>query len=155
GHRYAQGFAAHQAAGVLDDAGGNDVYWSLGAAAQGAAWDQSQALLRDGGGNDHYRGGDLAQGAAAQQSRALLYDAAGDDVYRAGADAQGRAGPNGYWFDAKVPVFSLGVLHDAGGADRYDAGPPAGEARIAGGAPGASRNGHGLRGIAVDDAATP
>ncbi len=155
GHRYAQGFAAHQAAGVLADAAGNDVYWSMTAAAQGAAWDQSQALLIDAAGDDHYRAGTLSQGAAAHQSRALLYDAAGDDVYRAGAEAQGHAGNNGYHHAHGAPVYSIAVLHDAGGEDRGNRAAPVDAALVERGPRRDDAAHRGGFGVFIDDPLLP
>ena len=149
GSRYAQGFAAHQAFGMLYDLSGDDVYWATAAAGQGAAWDQSIAALFDGDGDDVYRARILSQGAAAQQSRALLRDAAGDDVYRsAGRDTQGAAGDNAYHYRPENPVYSLGVLVDEAGDDRYSSGLLNGETllRHNAGAP----NGRGVAGIARD-----
>lgn len=131
GGRYTQGFAAHQAAGLLTDMSGDDVYWGMRAAAQGAAWDQSIAMLYDGSGNDFYRAESLAQGAAAQQSKAWLYDVSGNDVYRHyGPAGQGDAGDNSYHFRPEDPIFSLGVLVDGGGEDRYSSGLANGETRV-------------------------
>ncbi|MFN0038987.1 MAG: PDZ domain-containing protein [Burkholderiales bacterium] len=149
GNRYAQGFAAHQAVGMLSDMGGDDHYWSMTAAAQGAAWDQSIAVLFDGGGNDVYRADALSQGAAAQQSRALLHDVSGDDVYASAAkDAQGAAGDNNYHFASEDPVYSLGVLLDQAGADRYSTRLKNGERRIR--SESAGTGGAGTAGIAED-----
>ena len=131
----------HQAFGLLSDMGGDDHYWSMTATAQGAAWDQSIALLFDGGGNDVYRAGALSQGAAAQQSCALLHDISGDD-------AQGAAGDNNYHFASEDPVYSLGVLLDEAGADRYSTRLKNGQRRIR--SQGASIDGAGTAGIAVD-----
>jgi hypothetical protein len=123
GNRYAQGFAAHQAFGMLSDMSGDDVYWAMTAAGQAAAWDQSIAMLFEGGGDDTYRAQTLSQGAAAQQSRALLRDVSGDDTYRAsGRNTQGAAGDNAYHFQPQHPVYSLGVLVDEAGDDRYSSG---------------------------------
>lgn len=155
GNRYAQGFAVHQAFGMLADLSGDDVYWSTLAAAQGAAWDQSIAILFDGGGNDLYRAGTLSQGAAAQQARGSLHDLAGDDVYRAADDVvQGAAGDNSYHFtsyDLSIgkPVYSLGVLLDEAGADRYSTGLNNGETRLRLIKEGVV-NGKGVAGIAMD-----
>jgi hypothetical protein len=155
GNRYAQGFAAHQAFGMLADLSGNDVYWSTLAAAQGAAWDQSVAILFDGDGNDLYRAGTLSQGAAAQQARGSLHDLGGDDVYQAADDVvQGAAGDNSYHFtsydlSAGEPVYSLGVLLDEAGADRYSTGLNNGETRLRLIKEGVV-NGKGVAGIAMD-----
>jgi len=155
GNRYAQGFAAHQAFGILADLSGDDVYWSTLAAAQGAAWDQSVAILFDGGGNDLYRAGSLSQGAAAQQARGSLHDLAGDDVYQAADDvAQGAAGDNSYHFSSYDwsggdPVYSLGVLLDEAGADRYSTQLSNGETRLRLIKQGVV-NGKGVAGIAMD-----
>jgi hypothetical protein len=148
GNRYAQGFAAHQAFGLLADAAGDDVYWSMTAAGQGAAWDQSVALLIDGSGDDVYRADALSQGAAAQQARALLHDLSGDDFYRAASEvAQGAAGENAYHFRGEDPIFSLGVLIDEFGFDRYSTRLANGETRWRAGEPS---NGAGVGGIALD-----
>ena len=149
GNRYSQGFAAHQAFGMLSDMSGDDHYWSMTAAAQGAAWDQSIAVLFDGGGNDVYRAGALSQGAAAQQSLALLHDVSGDDVYESAADdAQGAAGDNAYHFLIEDPIYSLGVLLDESGADRYSTGLRNGERRTR--SLGSGKNGAGVAGMAMD-----
>jgi hypothetical protein len=155
GNRYAQGFAVHQAFGMLADLSGDDVYWSTLAAAQGAAWDQSVAILFDGGGNDLYRAGTLSQGAAAQQARGSLHDLAGDDVYQAADDVvQGAVGDNSYHFtsydlSAGEPVYSLGVLLDEAGTDRYSTGLNNGETRLRLIKEGVV-NGKGVAGIAMD-----
>lgn len=149
GNRYAQGFAAHQAFGMLYDLSGDDVYWAMAAAGQGAAWDQSIAALFEGGGNDVYRAQTLSQGAAAQQSRALLRDAAGDDVYwSSGRNTQGAAGDNAYHFQPQNPVYSLGVLVDETGDDRYTSGLVNGETLLRRNTK--APNGLGVAGIARD-----
>ncbi|MEX0959926.1 MAG: PDZ domain-containing protein [Burkholderiales bacterium] len=150
GNRYAQGFAAHQAFGMLADMAGDDIYWSMTAAGQGAAWDQSIAVLFDGAGDDVYRAQTLSQGAAAQQARASLHDAAGDDRYWSSSDiAQGAAGDNSYHYVDEDPVYSLGVLLDGGGSDRYSTGLRDGEVRLRLEA-GNAEPGRGVAGIAVD-----
>ena len=149
GGRYTQGFAAHQAAGLFSDLAGDDIYWAMRAAAQGAAWDQSVAMMFDGAGNDFYRAESLAQGAAAQQSRAWLFDAAGNDVYWSSADSQGVAGDNSYHYVESDPVYSLGVLVDGGGEDRYSSGLTNGQTRVRHSANPA--NGRDNNGIAIDE----
>lgn len=150
GGRYTQGFAAHQAAGLLTDMSGDDVYWGMRAAAQGAAWDQSIAMLYDGGGNDFYRAESLAQGAAAQQSKAWLYDVSGNDVYQHyGPAGQGDAGDNSYHFRPEDRIYSLGVLLDGGGDDRYSSGLANGEIRVRH-AVGVPDGGRGNAGVAID-----
>ena len=149
GDRYAQGFASHQAFGMLTDMSGDDVYWGKSAATQGAAWDQSVAVLFDAEGNDFYRAHSLSQGAAAQQSRALLHDVSGDDRYWSSArTTQGAAGSNQYHFKSQDPVFSLGVLFDERGNDRYSTGIDNGETLLRSRAN--SPNGNGVAGVAVD-----
>ena len=149
GNRYAQGFAAHQAFGMLADQSGDDIYWSMSAAGQGAAWDQSIATLFEGGGDDVYRAQSLGQGAAAQQSRALLRDVAGDDIYwSSGRNTQGAAGDNAYHFQPQDPVYSLGVLIDESGDDRYSTGLLNGESLLRRNAD--PQNGRGVAGIARD-----
>lgn len=150
GNRYAQGFAAHQAFGMLSDMSGDDVYWSMAAAGQAAAWDQSIAMLYEGGGNDFYRADALGQGAAAQQSRASLHDVSGDDVYQAvSQDAQGGAGDNSYHFVTGDPIYSLGVLLDENGTDRYSTRLGNGERRVRAVLEDVI-NGMGVSGLAVD-----
>ena len=150
GNRYAQGFAAHQAFGMLADMAGDDIYWSMTAAGQGAAWDQSVAVLFDGAGDDVYRAQTLSQGAAAQHARASLHDAAGDDRYWSSSDiAQGAAGDNSYHYVDEDPVYSLGVLLDEGGSDRYSTGLLDGEVRLRL-ETGNAVPGKGVAGISVD-----
>ncbi len=152
GGRYTQGFAAHQAVGLLTDMSGDDVYWGMRAAAQGAAWDQSIAMLYDGSGNDFYRAESLAQGAAAQQSKAWLYDVSGNDVYGfSGETGQGGAGDNSYHWRGEDPIFSLGVLLDGGGDDRYSSGLANGETRVRH-VVGVPEGGRGNAGVAIDAA---
>lgn len=149
GNRYAQGFAAHQAFGMLADLGGDDIYWAMSAAAQGAAWDQSIAVLYDAGGDDMYRAQSLGQGAAAQQSRALLHDAGGDDWYwSSGRETQGAGGDNDYHFDQHDPVYSLGVLLDEQGSDRYSTGLGNGSTLLR--RDTERDNGGGVAGLAID-----
>jgi hypothetical protein len=149
GDRYAQGFAAHQAFGMLTDISGDDIYWAKSAATQGAAWDQSIAVLFDAEGDDVYRAHSLSQGAAAQQSHALLHDVAGDDWYWSSArDTQGAAGGNNYHFLAEDPIYSLGVLLDERGEDRYSTGVDNGETLLRRRAN--SKNGRGVAGLVVD-----
>ena len=149
GNRYAQGFAAHQAFGMLSDMSGDDVYWAMTAAGQAAAWDQSIAMLFEGGGDDTYRAQTLSQGAAAQQSRALLRDVSGDDAYWAsGRNTQGAAGDNSYHFRESDPVYSLGILVDERGIDRYSSGVLNGETLLRRNTK--APNGRGVAGIARD-----
>ncbi len=149
GDRYAQGFAAHQAFGMLADMSGDDIYWGKSAATQGAAWDQSIALLLDVQGDDVYRAYSLSQGAAAQQSRALLHDVVGDDRYWSSArDTQGAAGGNNYHFRAANPVYSLGILFDQSGDDRYSTGVDNGEMLLRRRAN--TEKGTGVAGVVVD-----
>lgn len=149
GGRYTQGFAAHQAAGLFSDLAGDDVYWAMRAAAQGAAWDQSVAMMFDGAGNDFYRAESLAQGAAAQQSGAWLFDAGGNDMYWSSGDSQGVAGDNSYHYVADDPVYSVGVLLDSGGDDRYSSGLLNGQVRIRHSSSPA--NGRENNGVAIDE----
>ncbi|UCH46550.1 MAG: PDZ domain-containing protein [Betaproteobacteria bacterium] len=149
GDRYAQGFAAHQAFGMLTDLSGDDIYWGKSAATQGAAWDQSIAVLFDAEGDDVYRAHSLSQGAAAQQSRAVLHDAEGDDWYWSSArDTQGAAGSNNYHFRAEDPVYSLGVLLDERGEDRFSTGVDNGETRLR--IRTGTVDGRGVAGVVVD-----
>jgi hypothetical protein len=91
--------------GLLIDVAGDDRYlgldWAQGAGLLGVG------VLIDGGGNDRYRARHLAQGAGAWGA-GLLIDLGGDDLFEARAHAQGLGLPG-----------AVGVLHDAGGDDRY------------------------------------
>lgn len=110
GDRYAHGWSAHQAVGVLIEDAGDDVFLSRTAASQGAAWDQSVSVLVDRSGNDTYRADGLAQGAAAQQAFAMLIDCGGDDTLDAAAPTcQGGSGPNEYHFE-ETGARSVSVL---------------------------------------------
>ena len=105
GNRYAQGFAAHQAAGILVDMRGDDIYWSMTAAGQAAAWDQPLAMLYDGAGSHLYRGDSLSQAAAAHQSSAWLINVSGYDEYWSSTKlAQGMSVRNTYHFDDADPI---------------------------------------------------
>ena len=106
-------------------------------------------VLFEGGGDDTYRAQTLSQGAAAQQSRALLRDVSGDDAYWAsGRNTQGAAGDNSYHFRESDPVYSLGILVDERGIDRYSSGVLNGETLLRRNTK--APNGRGVAGIARD-----
>ena len=110
GDRYAHGWSAHQAVGIMIEDSGDDVFLSRTAASQGAAWDQSVSVLVDRSGNDTYRADGLAQGSAAQQAFAMMIDCGGDDTLDAAAPTcQGGSGPNDYHFDS-TGARSVSVL---------------------------------------------
>ena len=110
GDRYAHGWSAHQAVGILIEDSGDDVFLSRTAASQGAAWDQSVSALVDRNGNDTYRADGLAQGSAAQQAFAMMIDCGGDDTLDAAAPTcQGGSGPNEYHFGS-TGARSVSVL---------------------------------------------
>ena len=110
---------------------GDDIYWSMTAAGQGAAWDMSVAALVDRAGDDRYQADGLSQGAAAQQAIGMLIDLAGRDDYRAAGASQGAADSNAYHWDASR-CTSLGVLRDTEGPNRFSAGGADGERRLTG-----------------------
>jgi hypothetical protein len=60
------------------------------------------------------------------------------------------AGDNSYHYVAGDPVVSLGILLDAGGADRYSTGLANGEIRIRH-TPGNPPNGLNNSGVAIDE----
>jgi hypothetical protein len=102
------------------EGGGDDIYWSMSAAGQGAAWDQGVGVLLERAGDDRYQADGLSQGAAAQQAVGLLLDLGGDDDYRAGSAAQGAGDGNRYHWE-RSRCGSLGVLRDDGGRNRWTA----------------------------------
>lgn len=108
----------HQAFGALLEEGGDDLYWSMSAAGQGAAWDLAVGVLVDRAGDDRYQADGLSQGAAAQQGIGVLLDRAGSDDYRARAASQGAGDGNQYHWE-RSRCTSLGILRDQGGPNRW------------------------------------
>lgn len=115
--------------GVLVDAAGDDVYrcdaWSLGAGLYGGG------LLLDADGADVYLAQILSQGAGGPRGVGMLVDSAGADLYRANGLVASAYGTPGVYqgFSQGVGVGvrpldtgGLGLLLDAGGDDRYEAG---------------------------------
>ena len=120
GNRYGQGFAAHQAAGILIDDAGDDTYWSMTAASQSGVWDESVTLLLDKAGNDSYRCDGLGQGAASMQAIGIFMDLAGNDRYSANPGATlGQSGGNSYHFDSAGVMSFSGFFDLGGGQDIY------------------------------------
>lgn len=116
GSCYNQGFAAHQACGVMLEEGGNDFYTTRRATAQGIAWDQSSALLIDYAGDDRYEGGETdSQGASANNSVCVFWDRGGKDTY-AYPEGQGRVITNDFAGGSSVSLF----VDEGGGEDGYD-----------------------------------
>ncbi|MGQ0536411.1 MAG: hypothetical protein ACT4PT_10090, partial [Methanobacteriota archaeon] len=133
-----QGFAREQAAAILLDERGDEVYEAgragdLETAAQGASIG-GVAILADLDGHDRYAAGTLAQGAALRvlarpagvsgagrgaADLGLLFDLRGDDVYASSLASQG-FGREGFAETAAVGTIALFV--DSGGLDRYDYG---------------------------------
>ncbi len=115
--------------GVLRDASGDDHYLAA-LFAQGSAYWQGTGLLSDGSGSDTYDALWYVQGAGAHYALAMLLDAGpGDDTFNHTLAPVSVGMGSGH-------DFSLGVLMNAAGADRY---------RFAGLAIGASNcNGTGL-----------
>ncbi|HUQ26444.1 MAG TPA: hypothetical protein VM140_12305 [Burkholderiales bacterium] len=106
---FAQGTGYFYGLGLLWDRGGNDRYQAV-RYAQGAGVHEAVGVLRDDAGDDRYalKFG-VGQGMGLDLAVGVLADASGDDEYTAGLLAQATATANG-----------VGVLHDAGGADRFE-----------------------------------
>jgi hypothetical protein len=107
---YLDGHSLAGGVGILADRGGDDAY-SCGVFGQGTAYWMGVGMLLDGGGNDSYRGVWYVQGATAHFAVAVLEDAGGDDAYAATRNMAQGAGHD----------YSLGVLLDRAGNDRYRA----------------------------------
>ena len=108
----------HQAVGVLQDRDGDDFYWAVTAASQGAAWDAAIGIIEDRSGDDRYRGQELSQGAAAMNGLGLLYDWSGKDRYYT-RSGQGLGSSASYW--GGRGALNLGMIIDAGGQpDSYN-----------------------------------
>jgi len=109
---FAQGAGYYWALGLLWDGNGRDAYQDA-RYAQGNGVHEAIGVLRDEAGDDRYEMSiGVGQGMGLDLAVGLLYDGAGDDVYSAPAYAQGNATANG-----------VGIAFDAGGADRWRAGP--------------------------------
>ncbi len=117
GSRYAQGFSAHSAAGILIDEGGDDHYIGKVGAMQAAAWDKGSAALVDYSGNDTYDtlGWSFAQGAAENNGFALFIDMEGSDTYNAHSRTQPK---NEYHGGASFSFF----IDNGGEVDHYSQG---------------------------------
>lgn len=131
--------AAWYGTGLLWDAAGNDRYEAATSWGQGAGF-FGAGLLLDAAGDDLYLCRDASQGFGGTGGTGLLLDLAGNDVYRApGKDgpgnpfsdpvsfAQGAAtGRRADFGDGRCLGGGFGVLVDAEGDDRYEAGVYAG-----------------------------
>jgi hypothetical protein len=108
---FAQGTGYYYGLGLLWDRGGDDRYDAV-RYAQGSGVHEAVGVLRDESGNDRYslKVG-VGQGMGLDLAVGALVDGAGDDAYTADVLAQGTATANG-----------IGVLDDAGGADRFAIG---------------------------------
>jgi hypothetical protein len=108
---YAQGAGYYYSVGQLWDRAGNDHYRAV-RYAQGAGVHEAVGLLRDESGDDRYAlSVGVGQGMGLDLAVGALVDAQGNDSYQADMVAQGAATGNG-----------LGLLLDAGGADRWSIG---------------------------------
>ncbi|MCX5852923.1 MAG: hypothetical protein NT072_12880, partial [Deltaproteobacteria bacterium] len=118
GSRYAQGFCAHSAAGILIDDGGDDVYRGMEGALQAAAWDLGVAALIDKAGNDRYESAGLffSRGAAAHNGISLFIDMTGDDRYD--FPEEPRVPGNNYHGGSSLAIF----VDAGGGTDLYNGG---------------------------------
>jgi hypothetical protein len=106
---FAQGMGFFYGFGLLWDGGGDDRYHAV-RYAQGNGVHEAVGVLFDESGGDRYEltiG--VGQGMGLDLAVGILWDGSGDDSYRAKTHAQGSATANG-----------LGILFDAGGADRWD-----------------------------------
>lgn len=97
--------------GVLFDAEGNDTY-SGGVFVQGVGYWEGIGMLWDGSGNDEFLGQWYAQGSAAHFAVGYLESGGGDDLFQAPINMAMGAGHD----------FSLGMLVNRSGNDRYEAG---------------------------------
>lgn len=115
--------------GAVVDRGGNDVYlgeaWSHGAGAWGGG------ILLDLGGDDRFDAADFSQGIGGPRGAGVLCDLSGNDLYRMDGPA-----PSVYGVPATFSSFGqgcgiglrnaafggVGLLVDAAGDDRYEAG---------------------------------
>lgn len=105
---FAQGVGYFYGAGLLWDRGGDDRYRAV-RYAQGNGVHEAVGILRDDSGDDRYTlSFGVGQGMGLDLSVGMLFDGAGDDQYESRILAQGAATANG-----------LGILIDAGGADRW------------------------------------
>jgi hypothetical protein len=105
GSHYNQSFAAHQAVGYFEDMGGNDLYTTRYAVAQGSSWDETITAFIDHGGDDVYEGGaSYSQGASAHNGFCLFLDLGGRNrfIY---TTPQGSAGPNDYHGGRSFSLF--------------------------------------------------
>lgn len=110
---FTQGTAYYYGLALLWDGGGDDRYRAV-RYAQGNGVHEAVGVLRDESGNDRYElTFGVGQGMGLDLAVGVLFDGAGDDDYRAPLLAQGAATANG-----------LGILADAGGADRWHVDDP-------------------------------
>ncbi len=115
GSRYNQGFTAHQALAVFVEEGGDDLYTTRQAVAQGLAWDESVTFFTDRGGDDTYQGGGgFSLGAAAHNSFCFFVDRGGRDNYEF-APGPARAGGNDYHGGTSFALF----VDEGAGRDVY------------------------------------
>ncbi len=126
---FSQGAAWFGVGALLDD-GGDDVY-SAAALSQGAAG-FGLGILADAGGNDAYLLGREGQGFGTTLGAGILADLSGHDTYRAGTRwphrpllperLQGLGQGMGLGHRYHRVAGGVGVLWDARGNDRYEAG---------------------------------
>ena len=106
---FAQGTGYYYGLGLLWDRAGNDRYQAV-RYAQGSGVHEAVGVLHDEGGDDRYALSiGVGQGMGLDLAVGALVDAAGDDEYKAGGLAQATGTANG-----------VGLLHDAGGAARFE-----------------------------------
>ena len=115
--------------GCLMDMSGNDTY-VCPEGGQGCAF-FGGALLYDGKGNDLYQGAKSVQGFGGPSGLGQLLDLKGKDHYRAGWKHGSSYGTKGIyhacsqgvgWGFRKRAAGGIGILHDFGGNDVYEAG---------------------------------
>jgi len=115
--------------GCLMDMAGNDTY-VCSEGGQGCAF-FGAACLFDGKGDDLYQGAKFVQGFGGPMGLGQLYDLKGNDHYRAGWKHGSSYGTKDIyqafsqgvgWGFRKRAAGGIGILHDSGGDDTYEAG---------------------------------
>lgn len=114
--RYGQAFAAHGAAGLFVDVGGNDQYFNNSGVCESIAWDLSVSLFEDKAGNDRHQSGGNCLGAPSHSSYAFFFDQHGVDSYIGNQVPISSAIPSDYH-----NTKSVGYFLDSGGLeDSYE-----------------------------------
>lgn len=127
-NKYAQGFALW-GIGLLIDKGGNDTYQAQQLAQGTAFWGLGGVL--DLSGDDNYRANLYAQGVGGTKAVGIIFDNSGNDHYFASGKDQSSYGTNGIFKGNSQGLGigfrgyssgGVGILLDAKGADKFQAG---------------------------------